>query len=233
MLTPEAGLELAQLSTLVLGQADLDSALVDVTRVAVRVVPAADGASLTMRDGGAPQARQASDDWATELDKLQFVEQEGPCLDCLREGTVMRSPDLDGDQRFPNYGPRAAALGAHSVMSLPLAADGRTVGALNLYSRKANAFDAGHVGLGELLAAHASLAIQAAQAFYSNRELAEQLRQAMHSRAVIEQAKGILASRQGIDPERAFELLKTQSQHMNIKLREVAEDLVRRTSQQH
>ena len=205
---------------------DLDAALVEITRLSTALVDSADGCSVTMRTHGVPTAPAASDDWATELDKLQFVEQEGPCLDCLREGTVIRVRELSSDTRFPSYGPRAAALGAVSALSVPLAADGRTVGALNLYARDNDAFGAEELAFGQVLAAHASLAIQAASAYYSSRDLAEQMRQALDSRAVIEQAKGVIMARSGCTAEEAFHLLVQQSQAQNMKVRDIAQQLV-------
>lgn len=225
-LTHETALELARLAGLVLTEPDLDTALVAVTRVAVAAVEPCDGASLTMRSRGVPNAPAASDEWAIELDKLQFVEQEGPCLDCLREGSVMRVRDLTTDGRFPNYGPKAAERGALSALSLPLVADGRTVGALNLYSRRSDAFSSEVVAVGELLAAHASLAISAATAYFSSRRLADQMRQALESRAVIEQAKGVLMALQGGTADEAFDALVSRSQRSNRKLRDVAQALV-------
>lgn len=225
-LSHETALELAKLAGIALTEPDLDTALIAVTRVAVGTVEACDGCSLTMRDRGVPAAPVASDDWALELDRLQFVEQEGPCLDCMREGSVMRTPDLAGDGRFPNYGPKAAERGAQSTLSLPLVADGRTVGALNLYSRHPDAFDSETVAVGELLAAHASLAISAATAYYSSRDLAEQMRQALDSRAVIEQAKGVLLAQHGGKPDDAFAMLVELSQRSNRKLRDVAQSVV-------
>lgn len=226
----DSAYELAQLAGLVLSEPDVDAALTRVTQVAVAVLPACDGASLTMRRAGAPDAPASSDDWAKSLDELQFQEQEGPCLNCLREGSVMRVRDLRVDERFPSYGPRAAERGARSSLSLPLAADGRTVGALNLYSRTPDAFDRDALATGELLAAHAALAVQAAVAYYSNRDLATQLREAMSSRALIEQAKGIVMANERVPAERAFELLVGRSQHANRKLRDVAGELVAEVS---
>jgi GAF domain-containing protein len=138
----------------------------------------------------------------------------------------MRSPDRAIDGRFPHYGPKAAERGAVSTLSLPLAADGRTVGALNLYSKQPDAFDRETVALGELLAAHAALAISAATAYYSSRDLADQMRQALESRAVIEQAKGVLMAQQGLDADQAFAMLVELSQRSNRKLREVAQSVV-------
>lgn len=225
-LSHDTALELAKLAGVALTEPDLDTALVAITRVAASVVEPCDGCSLTMRDRGVPAAPVADGDWSSEFDRLQLVEQEGPCLDCMREGSVMRSRDLAGDGRFPNYGPKAAERGARSTMSLPLVADGRTVGALNLYSRRTDAFDSEMIAVGELLAAHASLAISAATAYYSSRDLADQMRQALESRAVIEQAKGVLLAQQGGKPDEAFQTLVELSQRSNRKLRDVAQAIV-------
>jgi GAF domain-containing protein len=225
-LSYEAARDLAQLAGVMLSEPDLPAALRRVTSVAAGLVEHCDGASLTMRKEGRPVAAAASDEWASALDDLQHREQEGPCLDCLREGTVMRVRDLPADGRFPTYGPRAGERGARSVLSLPLAADGRTVGALNLYSRQPDVFDGPALALGELLAAHASLAVQAATAFYSSRDLADQMREAITSRAVIEQAKGVLVAQRGCTPEEAFDLLVAASQRANRKLRDIAQAVV-------
>jgi GAF domain-containing protein len=222
----ESARDLAQLAGVMLAEPDLPSALRRVTAVAASLVDKCDGSSLTMRADGVPAAAAADGDWSRELDELQYREQEGPCLDCLREGSVMRVRDLADDQRFPHYGEKAAALGGRSVLSLPLAADGRTVGALNLYSKEPDAFDANALAMGELLAAHAALAVQAAAAFYSSRDLADQMREAVVSRAVIEQAKGVLAAQRTCSVEEAFALLVTASQRSNRKLREVAQGVV-------
>jgi GAF domain-containing protein len=222
----ESARDLSQLAGIMLSEPDLPSALRRVTALAAGIVPQCDGASLTMRQEGRPVAAAADDGWATELDELQHREQEGPCLNCLREGTVFRVRDLAVDTRFPTYGPRAAERGARACVSLPLAADGRTVGALNLYSRQPDVFDGAGLALAELLAAHASLAVQASTAYYTNRDLADQLREAISSRATIEQAKGVLVAQQQCSPEEAFQLLVLGSQRMNRKLRDVAQTVV-------
>ena len=229
-LSYESARDLAQLAGVMLSEPDLPAALRRVTTLAVSILPHCDGASLTMRSDGVPTCAAASDDWAYGLDELQYREQEGPCLDCLREGSVMRVRDLARDSRFPTYGERAAARGAHSVLSLPLAADGRTVGALNLYSRRPDVFDGPALAMGELLAAHAALAVQAATAYYSHRDLADQLREAISSRAVIEQAKGVLMAQRQCTANEAFELLVAASQRSNRKLREVAQAMVEGTA---
>ena len=218
--------QLAQLSGTVLGADDIGAALTAVALTGVAVVPGCAGVSLTMREKGIPTASSADDDWSRELDRLQVEEQEGPCLDCMREGSVMRVRDLATDGRFPSYGPKAAALGARSALSIPLSADGRAVGALNFYGREVDAFGTEAVALGTLLTAHASLALQAANAYFSSRQLAGQLQEALASRATIEQAKGVLMAQRSIGPDAAFDVLVDLSQRANRKLRDVARDVV-------
>ena len=218
--------ELAALSGLVLGQDDLSGTLQELTRVAVRALPPAEGASVTAAEQGRPVTVSASDEWAKSLDEMQYVEHEGPCLDCWRSGTVYRVRDLATDTRWPFYGPRAATAGARSSVSLPLHAEGKTVGALNLYSRVPGAFGKDDVAVGELIAAHSSLAIQVATAFFGQQELGRQLHEAMASRAVIEQAKGVLMALHKVTADDAFDLLRSVSQRRNVKLRLVAEEVV-------
>lgn len=231
VMSQEIGVELARLAAVVLSEPDQDAALEALTRAALRVVPSADGCSITMRRDGRPTAPATSDDWATELDKEQFHQQEGPCVDCLREGLIVRSPDLGTDSRFPNYGPTARELGAASSLSLPMTADGRTVGALNFYSRTACAFKQEDLALGEVLAAHASLAVQVTLAYYANADLAGQMREAMASRAAIEQAKGILMAQYELTEEEAWRRLVDMSSRSNRKLRDLAEEIRQKPSQ--
>ena len=226
-LPEDAVRELTSLTGVVLAQQDLPSSLREMTRIAVRAVPAGEGASITEIRTEGPVVAATSDEWAQQLDELQFTEREGPCLDCTRTGNAFRVRDLAGETRWPSWAPRAVALGARSVMSLPLAADGRLVGALNVYSRTPDAYDAQAVAVAEVIAAHCGLATQVASAFFGHRDLAGQLRDAMTSRAVIEQAKGILMAQHRVTADQAFGLLRTASQRRNVKLRELAEELVR------
>lgn len=214
------------LAGVVLGQDDLSSTLDEVTRIAVGVLPGCDGASLTSFDDGRPTCAAADGDWARNLDELQYEEREGPCLDATRTGNVFRVRDLAEDIRWAFYGPRAAEAGARSMVSAPMAAEGKILGALNVYSKQPDAFDAEAVSLLEIVAAQAGLAIQVAASFFRHRDLGDQLRQAMQSRAVIERAKGVLMAARGCSEDEAFAGLVELSQQTNRKLRVVAESVV-------
>jgi GAF domain-containing protein len=221
----EAMSALTALAAVALGHEDLDSALVEVCRIATRALPGADGASVTTFPQGRPSAI-ADGDWAQTLDELQYSEHEGPCLDAFRTGNAFRVRDLAAEPRWPSYTPRAVDRGARSMMSLPMAAEGNLIGALNLYSRQADAFDSESVSIAEIVAAHAGLASQVTAAFFGHRDLAEQMREAMASRAVIEQAKGIIMTRERCSADDAFAYLVQLSQNSNRKLRDVANAVV-------
>src|SRR4051794_9792334 len=189
-MSDEALRAMTSLTGVALAHSELEETHREICRIATRAVPGAEGASITTFPQGRPIAL-ASDDWAQNLDELQFEEHEGPCLDAHRTGNAFRIHDLKAETRWPSYVPRALDQGARSIMSLPMAAEGTLIGALNLYSREPEAFDAEAASIGEVVSAHAGLASQVTAAFFRHRELADQLSDAMQSRAVIEQAKGI------------------------------------------
>ena len=218
--------QLSALAGAVLGQDDLPSTLQQVTRIAVGTLSGCEGASLTAYRDGSPSVVAADSDWSRSLDELQYVEREGPCLDAARTGNVFRVRDLAEDTRWPFYAERAVELGARSMVSLPMASEGKIIGALNLYCRAPDGISVEEVALAELLAAQAGIAMQVAASFFQHRDLADQMRQALASRARIEQAKGILMGGRGCTEDEAFALLVELSQNSNRKLRDVAEAVV-------
>lgn len=224
-LSEESVQELAGLSGVVLTQSDLPDTLAELCRIAVRVLPSAEGASVTTFPEGRPGAI-ASGDWAREFDELQYIEHEGPCLDAFRTGNAFRIRDLAEEHRWPSYVPKAVERGARSMMSIPLSAEGNNIGALNIYASEPDAFDADAMSLAQIVAGHVGLAVQVAAALFRHRDLAVQLSEAMQSRAVIEQAKGILMGSRRCSDEDAFKLLVQLSQNSNRKLREVAAAIV-------
>jgi GAF domain-containing protein len=207
----------------------LEDALEEICRIASRAVPAADGASLTSIGPAGPEATSSSSEWSKHLDEMQYDEHEGPCLDAGRTGVLFRVRDTADEPRWPSYMPRAVMTGARSIVSIPLTVEAKTIGALNIYSREPDAFSQEAVALAEIIAGHASLAVQVASALQARGELAEQLREAMASRATIEQAKGMLmAADRTLDPEAAFGVLRAASQRENVKVRDIALRLVER-----
>ncbi len=201
--------------------------LTEVCEIATRAIPNAEGASLTAFSEAGPGAVAYSDDWAKALDEMQYAEHEGPCLDAARTGLVFRIRDMRDEARWPSYMPRAAEHGALSMVSMPLTSESKTLGALDVYARVPDAFGPVQVSIAEIVAGHASLASQVAATLFRHREVAEQLKDAMLSRATIEQAKGIVMAQQPCTPDQAFTTLVHYSQVENRKLRDVAAALVK------
>jgi GAF domain-containing protein len=232
-LSEQTVVELLALSSVALAHDELPAALREVCVIAVRAVRHADGASMTTFGASGPSAVASSSEWAESLDELQFEEHEGPCLDAARTGALFRVRDVGAEARWPSYMPRAYERGVLSMLSLPMTVETKTIGAINVYSRQRDAFGSEEMSIAEIVAAHASLATHVAATLHGHRALAEQLREAMASRAVIEQAKGILMSTLGCDEDTAFEHLVRQSQHENVKLRAIVTELVRQQRREH
>ena len=156
-----------------------------------------------------------------QVDAIQEETQQGPCLDAAYQHQTVRVDDLATEDRWPLFAQRASAAGAASMLSLQLYVEGDNLGALNLYARTANAFTDESEQVGLLFAAHAAIA-------YAGVRKETQLAQALVSRDLIGQAKGILMERYKISGERAFLVLTRVSQSSNRKLHDVADELVRR-----
>ncbi|HWH34012.1 MAG TPA: GAF and ANTAR domain-containing protein, partial [Acidimicrobiales bacterium] len=159
-------------------------------------------------------------------DERQYEVGHGPCVDAAQGNQWTIVADCRTDDRWPDVTGPLATKGLLSSMSIPLPLHEGSVGALNSYARTPRAFDESDVPLGEQFAALAAVTVANARSYIDAARAAEGMREAMRSRSVIEQAKGIIIGRTGCSPERAFELLVQQSQHENRKLREVAASLV-------
>jgi GAF domain-containing protein/PAS domain-containing protein len=217
----DAVLELA--STLI-AEVDLPDALARVAEVAVRGVPVAEGASVTLLD---PPSSGASDDRVARADRVQFDEQNGPGVTVVEEGRTVVADDIASDPRWTASGPRVAVeSGFRAVLVVPLVERSAVLGVLTLYAATPGAFDPGAVAGAELLAAPAEARVANVRAYLASLHVAEELRHGLVSRAVIDQAKGILMVQHGLTADQAFAVLTRFSQQENRKLREVAADLV-------
>lgn len=188
-------------------------------------IPRCSAGSVTLWREGQPYTVVSTDELAREVDNAQYETLEGPCLDASRYGETYVVSEMSADARWPVFADAATRKGIRSSLSLPLSVRGQSIGALNLYSNDHDGFD-GATEIGRLFAGQASVAIANAEVYGASRTLAEQLQEAMSSRAVIEQAKGVLMAGQGCTAEEAFALLRAASQRENVKLREIAERIV-------
>jgi GAF domain-containing protein len=218
----------SSLASLVVTDQALDETLLRVAVQATRDVPGCDLAGITLLRDGRPVTAVFTDPNAPEIDTAQYDTGKGPCLDAFRHSQEFRIDDTRLETRWPEFAAAAASFGVLSTLSLPLVVGTASLGALNLYSYSVSAFldDDG----GGIFAAQAAVVLANAQAYWASRALAGQLEEALASRAVIEQAKGILMATQRCDPDAAFALLRSESQNTNRKVRDVAADHVRRVS---
>ena len=161
-----------------------------------------------------------------EIDAVQYAVGDGPCLDAFRNGRENLVDFSGAEERWPAFMRGCDPGEVQSLLALPLVSADRCYGALNLYGNARHAFDHTELRLARMAAARAADALASVVTLAGARTVAGQMEQAMASRAVIEQAKGILMARHGIDEVVAFQLLRRQSQEQNLKLRVLASQLV-------
>ncbi|GAB2997847.1 ANTAR domain-containing protein [Amycolatopsis acidiphila] len=207
-----------------------------VVGAAKALVSPADMVSVTLRaPSGIYTTPVRTDKLADELDQLQYTHDEGPCVEATRTpgAAVVEVPDLTANSPWSRWGPAATRAGVHSVFAVglfPTNAPPR-LGALNFYAFRPYGLDGIDRQLAILLAGYAATALTATEAVTAAELEAAQLREALRSRDVIGQAKGILMQRQGIGADEAFDILRRTSQDLNVKLAEVAAMLVRRRNE--
>src|SRR3954453_5703243 len=182
----------AELSRIVFGEHSLQDVLEIVAGLAKRVLPAALEASVTLINDDAASTAAFTGQVAMDLDERQYDADHGPCIDAARGGQRMLIADMDSETRWPAFAKDASASGIGSSLSIPIPVQREITGALNLYAVQPNAFDEQSVTLAESFAGYAAVAIANAHLFAATEQVAHQMQEAMASRAVIEQAKGIL-----------------------------------------
>jgi GAF domain-containing protein len=203
---------------------DLDATLAAITRAAVEVLPMVQYSSITMRHrDGSLDSYALTDELLQELDDRQFELQEGPCFDGTTNDLFAASSDLRADERYPNYGPVAAAVGIRSQAGIRLFENNRTSGGLNLYSHNVGAFE-------DIQTVAQLFAHQAAVALSYSIEV-KTLREAVQTRTRIGQAVGIVMERYKIPEQHAFAFLTRLSQNRNVKLRLIADELIQAASE--
>jgi transcriptional regulator with GAF, ATPase, and Fis domain len=162
------------------------------------------------------------------LEIFQLQNNQGPCLDCVRTGSAITSADLSADRaRWPLFVPAAVAAGFGSVVALPLRLRDQTIGGLNLFDGHAKPVPAADQRLAQALADVATIGILQQRSTHRSAMLAEHLQRALNSRVIIEQAKGVLAERNAVDMNAAFEALRQYARDHNLKLTELALAVIR------
>ncbi len=218
--------ELSDLAGLLQTDESLETMLGHVAVIAVRAIPACDAAGVTLFEHDRVTTAAASGPLVQRVDNHQYATDEGPCLESLRTGEIRRSPSLRDDTRWPKFRGPTLDEGVVSCLSLPLVIGNHgTGGVLNLYSQN-RPFEKVDEEIGRRFMPPASVAVANARAFAKAHAVIDQLQEALQSRDVIGQAKGIIQARERCGPDEAFERLRDLSQHRNIKLRDLAKAVV-------
>ncbi len=198
----------------------LEQVLDGVTRTVLEVLPGAEMAGfLLFTKAEKFETQAATADLMYSIDALQVRHGEGPCMEAAIDELIVRTDDFAHEQRWPHFSADVLELGMRSALSFKLYTSQRNAGALNIFSTRPNAFGPEDEALGQVLAAHAAAAILASRQ-------GEQLKSALNSRDLIGQAKGIIMERFDVDAVRAFEMLRELSQSSNVKLVEIAQQVI-------
>jgi hypothetical protein len=196
--------------------------LAQVVETAVATIEGCDLAGIFLLELDVVTSPIRTDPLVDEVEDLQTELREGPCLDAMGQRAMFYAADLLEDGRWPRFGRQATAAGIRSVLALPL----NESGALNLYARLPGAFGVVDRAKAVILASLADLALSVAHSHEDEARRSDNLNLALGTREVIGQAQGILMERERITPDQAFDILRRASQHLNRKLRDVAQDLV-------
>lgn len=216
---------IADLGRLLLDDEGTDVPLQQLTELALTLIPGSAAVGVVAAtDGTWVYAASRAD--VTGLHRQQMQAGTGPLIEVIRYGEARRIDDTEQEQRWPAACREIATAGLRSCLILPLRTDRKPGGALVVYGRDPDAFIGSGHDLALLFAAQGGIAIRNAAAYRNCRQLVVNLQSALESRAVIEQAKGILVAEHGCDPEVAFKELSRISQHTNRKVRDISADLV-------
>lgn len=221
------------LSRTLAGDESVHDTLRSILALALRLVPGCSAASVTLLDEqGHPGTIAATDEATRELDRRQYLLRDGPCLDAARHQQVNHWSLAEAEQKWPEFTSLAKELGLRSYLAAGLGLGDQRLGALNLSSHDTDGFSRLDEGLVSLFIAPAAAAIVTMTRYARARDLAGQLNQALRSRAVIDQALGIIMAESKIDAERAFAVLSRASNNRRMKLRDLAAEIVTRVSGQ-
>jgi GAF domain-containing protein len=220
MSSPDVASALARAARTINRPRTLEETLETIVAATRTSIPGFDhaGISVTHRNGTI-ETSAATGPLVWELDQIQYELDEGPCMEAMREGPIVTAPDLRHDQRWPKYVPAALERGVKAQLAVQLYVDEQTLGGLNLYSTESEIIDDQAPMVAELFATHAALALGRAR-----RE--SQLSEAIETRQTVGIAIGLTMGRYRIDQTRAFEFLARASSTSNIKVRDLAQEII-------
>jgi GAF domain-containing protein len=217
--------ELSTVARALFSAGDVRSTLQTIVDLATATMDGCDVASIFVAEARPPTTPVFTDPLADQIDILQRRSGEGPCLDARSGNLPVYADDLADDPRWREFGPASAAAGIRCMLAFPLSASG-SEGVLNLAAAYPGAFGATDRAKGVIFATLADLALAGARTHEDEDRRADNLHRALVTRELIGRAEGILMERERITSDQAFDILRRASQHLNVKLKEVAEDLV-------
>jgi GAF domain-containing protein len=209
----------------------IDGALRLIVELARISIGGADGVSVSLQRNGVLSTVAASDQTIMAMDADQYATGQGPCVDASIKGHWFHAESLDAETRWPAFTPQARGLGIKAILSSPLRAFNKPVGALNIYSRTTGSFEVKDQEAATVFAQQASVILSDARADVSDTQMAIRFQDALWSRKVISLAEGIIMEREGIDEREAFSALLRLALDQGVPLREEAEAMVRSAKQ--
>jgi GAF domain-containing protein len=217
---------LSEFTRTIIRRYDIGDVLYQLTDQAAEILDVAGAGVCLMTGDGRLRFVTATDDMVTEVEGHQIEAAEGPCHDAARTGQAVIVPDLNTEQRWPDYTAAAIKAGCQSVAGLPLHVEDRSVGALNVYHVQPWDWPAEDIATAQILADMASGYILNARELEQSKQLATQLQHALDSRVVVEQAKGVIAARAGIPTDEAFQRLRRHARDRGARVHDVARAVV-------
>ena len=224
--TPEFAESLADAARLLKDDEVPDEVLHRLTALGVELVPGGNAAAVTIALDKSGLTFAASDRRLDELHRVQFDSGDGPVVETLRHNEPRRIDDTTAECRWPAFCRAAAETGFRSCLVLPLRTDRQPAGAVALYGQDPDVFGEAAHDIALLFAAQGGTAVRNASLYRTCRRMVSNLHVGLESRAVIEQAKGILHAELGVSTEEAFRLLSRYSQHTNQRVRKISARLV-------
>jgi GAF domain-containing protein len=225
----EVALAMHELAQMLVSEESIDTTLQRIAELAARVIQDCDAAGVTLVRRGTYVTAACTDNRTLAVDQGQYKRGSGPCLQAIADKQVLRFDVDEAEERWPEFVADARSHDVRSFLAAPLVLRNQAIGALNLYSAKPSGFTDLDDILIALFTGQASVALGNAQVYAEAVALTAQLQEAIVSRAVIEQAKGVLMATERLDADTAFARLRRQSQDRNIKLRDIAGEVVAST----
>ena len=216
----------SELSKILLGDQPLNRTLQRVAEVAQQALPEISEVSVTLMNQQKPRTVVFTGPLAVTLDERQYTVGFGPCTDAALTGDTIIVDHADPNNAYPDFAGAALRAGINHTVSVGLPVPHRIIGALNMYAATRGPVADSTVALAQTFASYAAVAVANAALYSSTADLARQMQTAVQSRAVIDQAKGILMARQGCGADAAFQTLVHQSQRQNRKVRDIAQSVV-------